>query len=132
MCIDDYVAPNLRPRADNTAGGNIGAWTDHGIFGQNHGGMHKSRRAQSRIFGGMSQCLPGVVVPYGNSKSDILPGKLLGSFLEGSMHKMAAEAHSSLFRGVIGVAEYLPWQAADAITISRCVHLLGDPRKLGS
>jgi hypothetical protein len=94
--------------------------------------MHKSRRAPSGSLCGTSQCLPRVVVPYGNSKSDILSGKFLGSLLDGSMHEISTELFPALFRRVVGVTEYLPWLAGRAIPLSRCVNLLGNPCKLGS
>jgi hypothetical protein len=103
MCIDDYVIPHVRPRADNAAGGDIGAGTDHGIVRQNHGRMHKSSRAPSGSLRGMSQRLSRVVVPYGNGKSDMLPSKTLGSLLDGSVHKISTELLTSLFRRVVGV-----------------------------
>jgi hypothetical protein len=132
MCIDDYVIPYLRPWADNAAWGDIGACTDPGIVRQNDGRMHKSRRAPSGSLRSTSQCLPRVVVPYGNSKSDILSGKFLGNLLDGSVHEISTELLPALFRRVVGVTEYLPWLTGRAIPLSRCVHLFGDPRKLGS
>ena len=94
--------------------------------------MHKSRWAPFRSLRGMSQFLPHVIVPYGNSKSDILRDKLLGSLLDGSVHKISTEALSSFFRRVVGITEYFPRPVGRAIAVSRCVHLLGGPRKLGS
>jgi hypothetical protein len=132
MRIDDYVIPHLRPGADNATRSNIGAWADTGIVGQDHRGMHKRRRAPTGSLRGVNQPLARVVVPYGNSKSHILPGKLLSSLLDGSMNKIPTECQSSFFQRIVGITEYLPWVTARTLPISLCVYCFGDPRKLGS
>jgi len=131
MCIDNDMIPHLRSRADNAARGDIRACADTGIVGQNHGRMHKSRRAPSGNLRSVNQFLPRIIVPHGNGKSDILPGKLLRSLLDGSVHKISTEALSTLFRRVVGVTEYLP-RPGRAVAVSCHVHRLGDPPKLRS
>jgi hypothetical protein len=132
MGIDDHMIPHLRPRANDAARGEVGSRTDPRALCGDNRGVDKSHWKPADAFCDAGQSLARRVVAYGDEKTDILPGKPPGRLLNRSVHNVSTEPLSLLFRGIVGVAEYLPWRTRRAVAVSRRIHFFGDPDKLGS